>query len=99
MSEAALTVYKYPVMPGPFKLQLPHGARILDVQMQAGNPQMWVLLNPDDRRVERTFYTIGTGHTIAGVRYDDLRHRGTFQMADGLVFHVFESWPPPRSRP
>lgn len=90
---SALTIWKYDVHPGPFELQLPRGARVLDVQMQGNKPVMWVLLDKDDPKVERAFFTLGTGHTIEGARYDDLRHRGTFQMPDGLVFHLFERRP------
>jgi len=89
-----LTIHKFPVVPGRFKLSLPRGARILDVQMQHDEPQMWVLLDEDDFKTERQFFVMGTGHKIEGARYDDLRYCGTFQMQGGkLVWHVFEAKP------
>lgn len=92
--DRSLTVHKFPIPPGVFKLMLPRGARILDAQMQGDQPQMWVLLDPDGPKVERTFYAVGTGHTIEGAGYDNLRYCGTFQMQGGsLVFHLFEAKP------
>ena len=74
-------------------LQLPIGARPLCIQVQGGNPCLWV--KHDDPEgveewVDRTFVTIGTGHPIPDEHYDD-KYIGTYQLLDGaLVFHLFE---------
>ena len=86
-----LTVFKYPVPLGDyFKLALPKGARVLSVDVQYGQPQLWALVNPDHKTEDRLFRFAGTGHPIeeAPAR---LEFVATFQMKAGsLIFHIFE---------
>lgn len=87
-----LTIWKYEVPAADyFELSLPPNAKPLTVQVQRGNPQMWVLLDQDETiYVDRKFYVAGTGLPISepmGI----LQYVGTFQLRGGLlVFHVFE---------
>lgn len=83
------TVWKYPITPNVSDVQMPKGAKVLTVQMQNGQPCMWVLVDPDEKKETRTFMLIGTGHKVSpGV---DLKYIGTFQLEEGrLVFHLFE---------
>lgn len=70
-------------------IDMPHGAKILTVQMQHGEPQLWALVDPGAKTYPRTFHTYGTGYTLPD--YPG-KYVGTFQMAVGsLVFHVFET--------
>lgn len=83
-----MVVYKYVLPPSGGPIELPQGARILSVQTQNGQPQIWALVDPHAPRVSRTLIVKGTGHD--GVDPDWLYH-GTFQMLGGaLVFHLFE---------
>lgn len=83
-------VWKYPVAMDAFMLPMPLGAKVLSVDMQAGQgPQMWVLVDPDAPKRTRYFFTVGTGHVHS--IYDDDQFIGTFQMMGGsLIWHLFE---------
>jgi hypothetical protein len=82
-------IYKFPVQPGVTKHVLPADAVILTVQVQRGNPFIWVLMDPSAPGVEVTLSTYGTGHPMP---YNPGKYVGTFQLEDlGLVFHVFET--------
>jgi hypothetical protein len=81
-------IYKWTLQPlGQTELFMPANAQVLTVQIQDGNPQMWVKLDPTQPMISRMFYVYGTGHHIP----DDPRliYIATFQM-DPFVFHVFE---------
>jgi hypothetical protein len=81
------TIWKYAVVPGDMVIQLPPTAQILCVHLHAGQPQMWVLLDPEAPPVLRHFAAYGTGHPIpAGIKH----YIGTFVVDRGLVFHLFE---------
>ncbi len=82
-------VYKYRVrVEDEFDVPLPVGSEVLSVQMQHGEPVMWVRHTSDTTKIEsRRFRLAGTGHLIVG----EWLHIGTFQMSGGdLVFHLFE---------
>jgi hypothetical protein len=81
------TIWKYPVTP-TMELDLPSHAQILTIALQHGEPQMWVLLDPEAPCIPRTFAVYGTGDPIE----DGLTRAqfcGTYQMK--LVYHVFET--------
>ncbi len=86
-----LTIYKFPIEVTDFTdIEIPATAKILTVQIQDGNPYVWVLLDPDQPTIKRYFRLAGTGHSINGLQYT-LDYIGTFQMHSGdLVFHLFE---------
>ena len=82
------TIWKYTLSP-KVEIDIPIGAKILDVQLQFDRLQMWVLVDPTAKTVKRTFCMYGTGHKIDGHPGDYI---GTFQVGGGtLVFHVFET--------
>ena len=84
----AHTIWKFPVQDA-FTLELPIGARFLDVQVQAGVPQFWFLLDPNGQREIRKFAVAGTGAHISNPEM--LEHLGTFQLHEGrIVLHLFE---------
>jgi hypothetical protein len=63
-------------------------ARILSVQEQGGNLQLWALIDEGLPLQKRVFRVFGTGQDIPS---EPLRYIGTVQMDDGaLVAHVFE---------
>jgi hypothetical protein len=79
------TIWKYPLSPETI-VSMPIGAVPLTVQMQAGRPTMWALVNPDVQCQDRVFKVLGTGHDGD---VDAKDYIGTWQ--DGsLVFHLFE---------
>ena len=84
-----MTIWKYVLVIDDVQyIEMPMGAKLLDVQMQNGNPCLWVLVNPNAERESRAIYMRGTGHNANHVK--DLTYVATFQMHNGeLIFHVF----------
>lgn len=86
------TIWKYTLEPITV-LTLPRGAIPLTVQCQDDVPQLWVLLNTDESaRILRTFVSFATGQPI--LPKASYAYIATFQMQNGLVFHVFEESAP-----
>lgn len=85
-----LKVFKYPIpIEDHFEIEMPGGATILHIDMQHGEPQMWVLVSPDAPLFKRKFRFAGAGHPIDSSSKPI--HVGTFKMrGDALIFHVFE---------
>ncbi len=84
------TIWKFPVDTDRFTLKMPKGAKLLSVQTQRGEPQLWALVDPAAPMVERRLATVGTGHDM-GRKVDDAEFVGTFQLHCGtLVFHLFD---------
>jgi hypothetical protein len=82
-------VFKYNIpFADHFTMELPIGAEILKVDMQANDPKMWALVNPNASPEIRHFRWAGTGHEITE-QY--LKHIDTFFMYETqLVWHIFE---------
>lgn len=77
-----LSVVEWQVLP------LPKGARLLTVQMQHGQVQLWALVDPSAPFESWTFRTVGTGNEAGDLSKDV--YVGTYQIDHGaLVFHVF----------
>lgn len=65
------------------------GARILSVQMQYGECQLWAVENKEAPRVARRIEVLCTGAIVDDA--DKLAFIGTVQVDGGsLIFHVFE---------
>jgi hypothetical protein len=88
-------VFKYPLPQVLTELVMPVGAELLCVDMQAGSPTLWALVEPDAKTVRRRFEIVGTGHPVA----DNLSYVGTAfnrgpeppYFPNGFVWHVFEA--------
>lgn len=73
-------------------IDMPEGARLLGVQEQHDEPQLWALVDPNATTCPRTFRAYGMGHDMPD---EPGQYVGTFQMHGGaLVFHVFETASP-----
>lgn len=78
-------VWKYVLQP-ECTLKMPKGAKCLTVQMQSGQPMLWVLVDPKAPLEDRKFLVLGTGHE------GEVTHRGyvgTWQ-SGSYVWHLFE---------
>ncbi len=87
-----LTVYKYNISmeKDNFSIDMPKNAKILTVQEQHGDAQMWALVNPNAKIETRNFRVAGTGHPI-NEGLNSLEYLGTFQFHNGdFIGHVFE---------
>ena len=85
------SVFKYTIpVEDCFSLDLPKGAKILTVQEQHGEPQLWALVNKNKPNEKRNFRLAGTGHPIKESP-ETMDYIGTFQLAGGgFIGHVFE---------
>lgn len=83
-----MKVFKYPVdLIQHFNIQIPHAAKLLSFQVQDNVPMIWALVDENQPLEERKFRVAGTGHPID----DSVKaYVGTIQMANGLVWHLFE---------
>jgi hypothetical protein len=83
-------IWKFPVGPGRFSVEIPSGATFLSVQTQLGRPQMWFMCDPHAIPRDRWFRVQPTG-----LEFDfEEKYLGTFQLEGGeLVFHLFEERP------
>ncbi len=81
-------IFKYPVEDNGGFADMPEGAVVLSVGEQLGTLTAWCLVDTDKRTVSRQFNVYGTGWNVSGV--DPETYIGTVQMADGLVWHVFD---------
>ncbi len=77
-----LPVNDHPVLP------MQKGAKVLSVDVQHGDIQVWALVDPEAPRVIRRFRMAGTGHSLED-EIASMRFIGTVQMGD-LVRHIFE---------
>jgi hypothetical protein len=85
------TVFKYPLPMRGNPIQMPKGARVLSLQVQYGDPQLWALVDPEAPEEPRQFRIFGTGHPMTITGGHTLEFIDTFQLDGGqLVFHVFE---------
>lgn len=84
-------IFKYDVdINDYFTLELPKRAKILTVQSQRGVPYLWILVDPEEKLMKRTFRVAGIGHIIDEPD-EKLNYINTFQLYNGdLVFHLFE---------
>lgn len=84
-------IYKYPIANGRQVIWLPEGAKVLTVQAQNNEPQMWAIVDPDRPAEPRTFIVFPTGLELRDAPGEQLNYIGTFQLERGaLVFHLFE---------
>lgn len=82
-------IYKYNLpLDVTFAIDMPAGARILDVQPQGSFISLWAIVDIDQTEiVTRSFQLVGTGHPIPMEHASE--HIGTCQLGD-YVWHVFE---------
>ena len=81
------TIWKFTIQPS-CEIIMPVGAKLLDVQEQHGEAQLWALVDPNAEKETRRFTFYGTGHDVSD---DPGTYIGTFQLhGGGLVFHGFE---------
>lgn len=85
-------IFKYELeISDGFEIAMPEGAKILCVQTQRNEPMIWVLVDPENKTVDRHFQVFGTGHELRQTE-NTLAYIGTFQINSGsLVFHLFEN--------
>jgi len=84
------TIWKFELNPDDTQsIEMPEFAQILCIQTQNLKPCLWALVEPENRKVKRTFEIFGTGYNIPSNR--ERQYIGTFQTDNGFyVFHCFE---------
>jgi hypothetical protein len=81
-------IYKYELRPLSFA-RVPKGAKVLAAGAQGEEIVAWLLVDPDAPHVSRMLAAHPTGVELPHA-FNDCEFVGTVQMADGLVFHVFD---------
>lgn len=84
------TIHKYLLLPGDQTvIQTYEGAKVLCVQMQHGDPHVWLEVDTQQPLTRKTFRVYGTGHELPSA-FGPSYYVGTFQLNNGeLVFHVY----------
>lgn len=84
-----MNVFKYPLKEGEQTFEVPKGAEIVDLKAQYGMTVLYLLVDPSQPRVRRTFLTVQTGRefTPSG----KVKPVGTTMFREGrFVLHTFE---------
>lgn len=86
-----ITICKYPFnVSDRVDIKMPVGAVVLYVQVQEGQPFLWVKINPTIPIETRHFRIFTTGQEVDEWKMEG-RYVGAFQQLNRtLVFHVFE---------
>lgn len=85
------TIWKYKLeTTDEQQILMPVAAEILTVQIQDGEPHLWVMVDDSTIEKEKRYIEIfGTGNPI--ISNGPRKYIGTYQLRGGaLVFHVFE---------
>jgi hypothetical protein len=82
-------IYKYSLSSHTAQdIEMPVGARILTVQVQNDVPVIWAVVDPSTKYIDiLTFLTLATGELVDDI---DGKYIGTYQLSNGLVFHIFQ---------
>lgn len=82
-------IYKYPIIITEHQeIEIPEDSLVLDIKVQAGKPQLWAMVNPDNPPSVLTIAVYGTGCPIDAENVN-LRHISTF-IVGKYVFHAFQ---------
>lgn len=86
-------IHKFPI---PLKgatssVEMPRGAKLLHFDAQGDELFLWALVDPESATRYRTFFIVGTGHTLPEQNIHISEHVGSCLMRNGaLVWHLFE---------
>lgn len=84
-----MRIWKWTLIPTDVQtIEVPAGAKLLDVQIQCDMPQLWALCDESAPKEPRRIAIYGTGNPMPD---EPGEYIATFQMHGGaLVFHAFE---------
>lgn len=82
-------VYKYALTSWTVFREVPRGACVLSAGVQGDSVVVWLLVDPDERPVSRALAYFATGYELSDL-FEDAQFVGTVQLANGLVWHVFD---------
>jgi len=82
-------VWKFPLTCADKSIiAMPKNAKVLCVQAQLDEPQIWAVCDINAEKEGRIFAIYGTGHVHESISGEYI---GTFQLCGGtMAFHVFE---------
>lgn len=81
--------YEIPTADEPV-ISMPQGAKLLSVGEQGRKLFVWAAVDPNADLRNRRLRVAGTGHPL-GHPLEDMPFVGTVQVANGLVWHVFDT--------
>lgn len=84
-----MKIWKFPIELTDIQLvELPAGAKMLDIQVQHGSLCLWALCDENAPKKKRKIAIYGTGHDVLE---NLVAYISTFQLSGGvLVYHAFE---------
>lgn len=89
-------IFKYPLGEdihhnAIYEIEMPKGAKILDIQLQAGKPVIWALVNPKHKLRKYEFQIAGTGFELLDYDKRHFEYIKTIQAGHlaALVWHIF----------
>jgi hypothetical protein len=82
-------IWKFELHPWSNAIDMPQGAKILSVGVQGSAIVMWALCDIEATMAPRLVSATPTGVSLPRA-YHGATFVGTAQMADGLVFHVWD---------
>ena len=86
-----ITIWKFPIkIEDEQYIVMPKFNELLTVQLQDNIPTLWAIVDTDYPIVKKYFELFGTGHVIP--TKPNRKYVGTFQLENGLVFHLFEKF-------
>lgn len=87
-----MRIWKYPLAVADVQEHfMPEGAKLLDAQLQHGEPQLWALVDEKAKVGRRKIAIYGTGNPIPDAPDAPGAYVASFQIGGGaLVFHVFD---------
>ena len=82
------SIWKFPLYSHVVSVMMPVGAKILCVDVQEDQPQLWALVTQGSNTENREIRIYGTGFALPE---EPSTYIGTYQQMGGqLVWHVFE---------
>lgn len=89
-----ITIWKASLaLNGEQTINLPDGAKPLDVQVQSGNVNLWAEVDASEPTKDFTVWIVGTGHPMPDML--NRHHVGTVQQGS-FVWHIYidleEGW-------
>lgn len=84
------TIWKFPLQAIDLQsIRIPQESEFLAVQVQNGDPCLWVRCDSEAKLIEQNIAIHGTGHEIPASTGDYI---DTYQLSgSALIFHVFKS--------
>lgn len=93
-----MTIWKFILAGAVNDVEMPNGARVIEVHEQHGQICVWAWVDPAARRVTRRLVVVGTGHAAPENELEAAYVGSAHLQGGAFVFHVFDEGLAPASR-